>query len=512
MTGSVTGHVDCWLGVDIGTSACKVVAVDGDLTVVASKSADYPLYSPRPAWAEQDPAEWWDAVVTATRELTATLEGSHVVRAIGLCGQMHGLVALDRSGEVIRRAILWNDQRNSAEADQLVEDLGGSEALLELTNNNMLPCHTAGKLVWLRNHEPDAFERMRSWVNPKDYLRFKMTGGLVTDVSDASGTGMLDVRRRRWSTEVVDAVGLSGSAVPDLVESSDVTGALSADAAELLGLPAGIPVVGGGGDSVLQTTSMGVVDPGPMGVTIGTAGIVAAAADHCPVNPDGRLQVSCGNASDRWHVMGVALNAGGAWEWWRTSLAPLFGGTKPSHETLVDLTQRSVPGARGVRFLPYLHGERCPHTDPQARAGWMGVEASHDIADMTRAVLEGSLFNLREIRDLFDTAGLPTSDLRVSGGGSAHDAWLGPLADILGVPAQTVVGGEHGGAFGAALLAGIGDGAWDGLDTVVSAIGTATTRKPEDDAVRAYDAAYETFRSLYPALQDWYRAATVEQS
>jgi xylulokinase len=506
----VSPHRSCWLGIDIGTSACKVVALDEDLVVLASASAEYPLYSPRPAWSEQDPLEWWAAVVDATRQVAAAVEDSHVARGVGLCGQMHGLVALDAHGDVIRRAILWNDQRNSAESDQLVAALGGSQALLQLTNNGMLPCHTAGKLAWLRTHEPESFERMRAWVNPKDYLRYRMTGGVVTDVSDASGTGMLDVARRRWSTEVVDAVGLEHSGVPELVESSEVTGHLGAEVASELGLPAGIPVVGGGGDSVLQTTAMGVVDPGPLGVTIGTAGIVAAAADHCPVNPDGRLQVSCGNAADRWHVMGVALNAGGAWEWWRTSLAPLFGGTKPSHATLVELAQRSVPGARGARFVPYLLGERCPHTDPDARAGWMGLDVSHDVADLTRAVLEGSLFNMREIRDLFACAGLPTSDLRVSGGASAHDAWLGPLADILGAPARPVAGGEHGGAFGAALLAGIADGAWDGLDTVVSAIGAGAAREPDEANVAAYDSAYAGFRSLYPALQDWYGAAGLE--
>lgn len=501
----------CWLGIDIGTSACKVVAVDEDLAVVASGSAEYPLYSPRPAWVEQDPLEWWAGVVTATRQVAAAVEDTHAVRGVGLCGQMHGLVALDEHGEVIRRAMLWNDQRNSAESDQLVADLGGSQALLELTNNGMMACHTAGKLVWLRTHEPESFERMRAWVNPKDYLRFRMTGGIFTDVSDASGTGMLDVARRRWSSEVVDAVGLAASTVPDLVESSEVTGTLAAEVAAELGLPAGIPVVGGGGDSVLQTTSMGVVDPGPLGITIGTAGIVAAAADHCPVNPDGRLQVSCGNAPDRWHVMGVALNAGGAWEWWRTSLAPLFGGSKPSHATLVELAQRSVPGAQGARFLPYLLGERCPHTDPHARGGWMGLDVSHDVADMTRAVLEGSLFNLREIRDLFDAAGLPTSDVRVSGGASAHDAWLGPLADILGVPVRPVVGGEHGGAFGAALLAGIGDGVWDGLDTVAKAIGVAATREPDAANVVTYESAYASYHSLYPALREWYRAEIPEE-
>lgn len=496
---------DCWLGIDIGTSACKVVAVDENLTVVASGAADYRLYSPRPAWVEQDPLEWWAAVVSSTREVVAALEDSHQVRGVGLCGQMHGLVAIDRHGDVVRRAILWNDQRNSVESDQLVTALGGSQALLALTNNGMMPCHTAGKLLWLRAHEPENFSRMRAWMNPKDYARFRMTGGVVTDVSDASGTGMLDVAHRTWSGEVIDAVGLARSTVPDVVESTEPTGTLAEAVAAELNLPPGVPVFAGGGDSVLQTTSMGVIAPGPLGITIGTAGIVAAAADHCPVNPDGRLQVSCGNAPDRWHVMGVALNAGGAWEWWRGALAPLFGGTKPAHTTLVELAQQSVPGARGARFLPYLVGERCPHTDPHARAGWMGLEVSHDIADMTRAVLEGSLFNLREIRDLFQIAGLPTADLRVSGGASAHEAWLAPLADIMGATARTVVGGEHGGAFGAALLAGVGEGIWDGLETVAGAIGVAVARNPDPRLAEAYDQAFTNYQSLYPALQGWYR-------
>lgn len=493
----------CWLGVDIGTSACKVMAVDATHEIVATANADYPLYTPSPAWVEQDPHEWWTAVVTATRRVVESLGDPSLVRGIGLCGQMHGLVALDGRGNVLRRAILWNDQRNGKEAQVLVERVGGLDALLALTDNGMLPGFTAGKLLWLSEHEPDLFGRMSAFLNPKDYLRFRMTGTLTTDVSDASGTGMFDVRRRRWSEEVVEATGLPSRALPELVESDEVTGHLRTDVASELGLVPGTPVIGGGGDAVLQTSSMGIVKPGPVGVTIGTAGIVAAAADHCPDNPGGRLQVSCGNAADRWHVMGVALNLGGAWEWWRSALAPVYGGSRPGHEALVDLAQMSVPGARGVRFLPYLLGERCPVIDPAARAGWFGLDRGHDVVDMTRAVIEGGLYNLRQIRELFEEAGLTVEELRVSGGGSAHDTWLQPLADIFGTPVDTVSGGEQGGALGAALLAGVATGGWASLDEAVSGIRRTARREPDPANAAAYRAAYEDYCGLYPAIQGW---------
>ena len=502
----------CWLGVDVGTSACKVVAVDADLRVLTTASASYPLHHPRPAWVEQDPHDWWEGVVTATREVVAALGGGESVQGLGLCGQMHGLVALDAHDEVVRPALLWNDQRNGAECTWLVDQVGGAEALRALTENAMLPCFTAGKLVWLRHHEPESFARMRSWLNPKDFIRLRMTGEHVTDVSDASGTGMLDVRRRRWSEEVVAAAGLEPTGLPTVVESDAPAGVLHAEAARTLGLPVGLPVVGGGGDSVLQTTSQGVIDPGPLGVTLGTAGIVGAASAHCPENPGGRLQVSCGNAPDRWHVMGVALNAGGAWEWWRAALAPLLGGRRPDHDVLRGLLDRSEPGARGVHFLPYLSGERSPHLDPEARGGWLGLGMGHDVADMTRAVLEGALFTMQQIRELFAEAGLATDDVRVSGGASVHPVWLTTLAGVFDSPVRVVEGSEHGGAMGAALLAGIGGGAWEGLAAVLPQLRTTATWEPDPATRVAYRRAYDLHRALYPAAREWFaEAAAAEQ-
>jgi xylulokinase len=291
-------------------------------------------------------------------------------RGIGLSGQMHGSVFLGddppEEATPLRRALLWNDQRTAAECAEIEQAVGGRKKLISKVGNPALTGFTAPKVLWVRKHEPEVFERTRHVLLPKDYIRYRLTGDLITEVSDASGTGLLDVRRRTWSTRLLELAGIPADILPALVESEAVTGEVSISAAAEMGLRSGVPVVGGGGDSVLQTTAMGIVDAGILGITLGTAGIVAGATDRCPDNPGGLLQVSCGNAPNRWHVMGVALNAGGAWEWWRRALAPLRDGVVPPHEVLIQLAEESPPGARGARFLPYLLGERFPEVDPAA--------------------------------------------------------------------------------------------------------------------------------------------------
>jgi xylulokinase len=408
----VTGH---WLGVDLGTSGVKVVAVDDAGAVVETHTCSYPLQTPRPGWTEQRPDDWWDATLEAVRTVGARVGGQVV--GIGLSGQMHGMVALDRHGAVLRPAILWNDNRNAAECDLLLDRVGGLDGLLGLTNNAALPGYTIGKILWLREHEPEVFARLEVVLNPKDHLRWRLTGERVTDVSDASGFGALDVRHRRWSSDLMTALDLPGSMLPPVVESDAPAGRLTAEAAALTGLPVGTPVVAGGGDSVLQTTSMGIVSPGTLGITLGTAGILGAAVEHCPDNPQGRLQISCGNEAGRWHVMGVALSTGGALQWWTDALRALVPDA--SNATVTELATRSPVGARGVRFLPYLVGERAPHVDPDARATFVGLDLGHDLTDLSRAVLEGALLNLREIRDVMADAGVATDDVRVSGTCSA---------------------------------------------------------------------------------------------
>jgi xylulokinase len=488
----VTGH---WLGVDLGTSGVKVVAVDEAGAVVASHTCSYPLQTPRPGWTEQRPDDWWDATLEAVREVGARVDGQVV--GIGLSGQMHGMVALDAHGDVLRPAILWNDNRNAAECDLLLDRVGGLDGLLGLTNNASLPGYTIGKILWLRRHEPEVFARTEVVLNPKDHLRWRLTGERVTDVSDASGFGALDVRQRRWSSDLMAALELPESLLPPVVESDAPAGRLTPEAAALTGLPVGTPVVAGGGDSVLQTTSMGIVSPGTLGITLGTAGILGAAIEHCPDNAGGRLQISCGNEAGRWHVMGVALSTGGALQWWTDALRALVPDA--SNATVTELATRSPVGARGVRFLPYLVGERAPHVDPDARATFVGVDLGHDLTDLSRAVLEGALLNLREIRDIMADVGVATDDVRVSGGASAYPLWRQTLADVLGTPVHLVTNGEQGAAYGAALLAGVGGGRWSDLSEALGSVVVTDRVQPDPDAVAVHDAGYDDFRRIYPA-------------
>lgn len=489
----------CFIGIDLGTSACKALAIDGNGGVLARASAEYPLATPRPGWAEQAPADWQDGCDAAMGALVAELPPGSAVQAIGLSGQMHGLVALDRDDRVIRPAILWCDNRTGAQCDTLTARVGGLDALLGLTRNRMLPGFTGGKLLWLREHEPEALDRMRRFLLPKDALRLEMTGEYATDVSDASGTGLFDVRARAWSQPMLDAVGVSAQQVPAAFESHEITGRLRPQTAAQWGLQAGLPVVAGGGDSVIQTTSMGVIDPGVVGITLGTAGLVGASVASCPDNPGGLLQVSCGNAPGRWHVMGVTLNGGGAFHWWRDALSAL-PGTTPGFDALVALAQQVPCGAEGLLFLPYLMGERCPHVAPDGRGAWVGLTRAHDLRHMTRAVMEGVLLNTRSILDLVAASGVGWQSLRVSGGATASPAWLQMLADVTGQEVATVTGAAEGGAYGAALLAGVGSGAWRSLDEAAEAIRITGAVQPSAPAVAAYDRLHPIHASLHAAL------------
>ena len=312
--------------------------------------------------------------------------GRTQIRCIGLSGQMHGLVALDEGHRVLRPALLWNDQRNGAECAKITERAGGLEALLAATNNRMLIGYTGGKIVWMRENEPELFARMTCMLNPKDYLRLVLSGEVATEVSDASGTGLFDTRRRQWARELTERIGLDPALLPPCHESSVISARVSASAARLFGLPEGTPIAGGGGDSVIQTIGSGVIAPGELQTTIGTAGILAAALDRPVDNPDGRLQIFCNVAPEKWHCMGVSLNAGGAMSWLRETLWP---DDEPAFEAIVEEAAASPTGARGLLFLPYLYGERCPHPDPSARAAFIGLTARHGRPDMARSVMEG---------------------------------------------------------------------------------------------------------------------------
>ncbi len=500
------------LGIDLGTSACKVVAVDTHGQVAAKALAGYPLATPRPGWAEQAPEDWWAATELAIQRVLTLLPASRIIEGIGLSGQMHGLTALDADGRVLRPAILWCDQRAARQCDEITALAGGLAGLLEKVQNRMLPGFTAGKLLWMREKEPVRFARIGHMLNPKDYLRLRLTGEYLTDVSEASGTGLFDVRQRTWSTSMLDLLELPGSLLPGVVESTELTGRLRPKLASQWGLPAGIPVFGGGGDAVIQTTSMGVVDNGMLGVTLGTAGVVAGGARTCPT-PDGSLQISCGNAPGLWHVMGVSLNAGGTFEWLRQALAHVGPSLEAvSYERMVDLAREAPAGSAGLLFLPYLLGERCPHVSPRGRGSWVGLTAEHSGSHLVRSVMEGVLLNLRAIGELCQAAGLGCSELRVSGGATSEPFWLQLLADVTQREVVTVTAAAEGGAYGAVLAAGVGSGRWASLDEAIGSLDIASRHTPDTQLANLYRARYETFRSLHGALSQTFEQIGAEPS
>ncbi|MBP7002220.1 xylulokinase [Amaricoccus sp.] len=487
------------LGIDIGTSGCKALLIGTDGTAIAAETATYPLAQPRPGWTEQDPALWIEGARQAVAGALGKA-GPVEILCVGLSGQMHGLTPLDAGHRALRPAILWNDQRNGAECAGITEAAGGPEALRAITNNRMLVGYTGGKILWMRNHEPELFRRMAVALNPKDYLRLVLTGEVASEVSDASGTGLFDVRARRWAAGLAETVGIDPGLLPPVFESREITGRISAAGAALFGLPEGLPVAGGGGDSVIQTIGSGVIAPGELQTTIGTAGILAAALDAPEDNPDGRLQVFCNVAPDKWHCMGVSLNAGGALAWFRDAACRAASGEAPSFEAIAGEAGESPAGARGLLFLPYLNGERCPHPDPTARGAFAGLTARHDRGDMARSVMEGVVHAFGDMHALMRTMGIEGRIIKASGGGARSALWRQMQADFFGCDVVTTEGAAEGAAFGAALVAGLAVGVWPDAAAAAASCRPLTRETPDGAATALYARAHEIYRALYPAL------------
>ena len=485
------------LGLDISTTGAKALLIDEAGRVVASHTTPQPISTPKPLWSEQNPSEWWDGMAEAIRQaLAAANARGEDVACIGLTGQMHGLVLLDADGNVLRPSILWNDQRTQAQCDAMTERIG-FERLIQLTGNRALTGFTAPKILWVRENEPLVYAKVAHILLPKDYIRFKLTGDYAMDVSDASGTSLLDVANRTWSNEVVDALDIPRSWLPTLVEGPQITGGVSAEAAAATGLKAGTPVVGGGGDQAAGAVGVGAVQPGIIGLVVGTSGVVFAPLAQYAYEPDGRLHAFCHAVPGMWHFMGVMLSAAGSLQWFRDTLAP-----GQSFDALTAAAQDVPPGSEGLLFLPYLSGERTPHPDPLARGAFIGLTVRHTLAHMTRAVLEGVAFGLKDGFMLMESAGLPTGDMqvRVSGGGAKSPLWRQILADIIGAPLVSTSTTE-GAAYGAALLAAVGAGLYPDVPSACAAAiqtGEPTTpRQPE-----AYAGAYATYSPLYPTLKE----------
>jgi xylulokinase len=483
------------LGIDVSTTATKALLVDASGAVRATGVSEYGLSVPQPLWSEQDPALWWDGTILAIRAALATagVDGG-AVAAVGLTGQMHGAVLLDREDAVLRPAILWNDQRTGAECD-VIRHAVGAERLIEITGNDAITGFTAPKLVWVRDHEPDVWARIAHVLLPKDYVRLRLTAMHAMDKADGAGTLLFDLAARDWSPDVLAALGIDPAWMPPTFEGPEVTGTIREAAAAATGLRVGTPVVAGGGDQAANAVGVGAVDPGVVALSLGTSGVIFAATAAPLFEPHGRVHAFCHAVPGRWHMMSVMLSAAGSLRWYRDALAPGTG--------FGDLVAEAgdVPaGSLGLLFLPYLSGERSPYPDPLARGAFVGLTLRHERRHMTRAVLEGVAFGLRDGLDLMIDAGMaaPTT-IRASGGGTASPVWRGILADVLGAEIATVDTPE-GAAFGAALLATVGAGWYPSAAAAAAATVTATPAAvPGPDAGR-YAEIHALYRDLYPAL------------
>ena len=496
-----------FLGIDVGTGGTRAVLIDGDGAIAASAASEHAAFrAEQPGWAEQGPEDWWRAARQAIRDLLAQAgEGAAVrIGGVGLTGQMHGAVLLDKDGAVLRPALIWCDQRTGPQCDWLHRELG-REHLIELVANPALPNFTLTKLLWVREHQPAIYARIAHVLCPKDYVRFRLTGTYAMDVQEASGTLLLDVTNRRWSSEVARAAGVREDWLPQLWESPEVCAAVAGEAARATGLRAGTPVVAGAGDQGAGAVGMGILEPGSVSVTIGTSGVVFAATakpsldrgENWGGNGGGRLHTFCHAVPGRWHVMGVTQAAGLSLRWLRDTLEP--GG---SYDTLTSEAAKVMPGSDGLLWTPYLLGERTPHLDPDARAAFVGLTAAHTRGHLTRAVMEGVAYSLRDSFTLFAEMGVPVKGVRLGGGGARSALWRAIQAEVYGYVCD-VLAAEEGGAFGAALLAGVGGGGWPSVEAACAqSIQVAEQIVPDPAAIERYSQGYEGFRKVYPALKD----------
>jgi xylulokinase len=490
-----------FLGIDSSTTATKALLMRADGEVVGVASSEYTYEVPRPLWSEQHPDLWWQATTHSVRQVLADSQlDPGEIRGVGLTGQMHGLVLLDGEGEVLRPAILWNDQRTGAECDQ-IRALLGKERFIQITGNDALTGFTAPKVLWVKNQEPEIFARVGQILLPKDYVRFKLTGRYATDKAGGAGTVLFDVRQRDWSPEVVAALGIDPTWLPPTFEGTSVTGYLSTQAAEATGLAEGTPVVGGGGDQAAAAVGTGAVVEGIVSLSLGTSGVVFAAADRPIVEPEGRLHAFCHAVPGKWHLMGVMLSAAGSLRWYRDTLAPGV-----DFQTMLAPAAEVPPGSDGLLFLPYLTGERTPHPDPLARGAFVGLTVRHGQAHLTRAVLEGVAFGLRDGFELMQAAGLAEiTQVRITGGGAKSPLWRRILADVLDAELVTVNTTE-GAAYGAALLAATGRGAFADVESACAAVIQATGSTEPGPGRGVYQDLYPLYRDLYPALRATFNA------
>lgn len=493
------------MGIDIGTTGAKTLLINEEGKVIATNTQEYPLHTPRPNWAEQDPNDWWEGTINSIKNVLSEVGvGGEEIKGVGLSGQMHGSVFLDRNHNVLRPCILWCDQRTAKQCNYITEKIG-RERLIQLTCNPALTGFTAGKILWVRENEPQVYERTHKILLPKDYIRFKLTGEFATEVSDASGTLLFDVRKRRWSDEMLEELDIDRDFMPKCFESPVVSGKITDEVARITGLKSGTPVVGGGGDNAAAAVGSGIVRAGRVFSSLGTSGVVFAHSNQVEVDPSLRVHTFCHAVPGTWHVMGVMLAAGGSFRWFRDNLGTeeveqaREEGVDP-YEILTRKAAEAKPGCDGLIFLPYLSGERTPHANPNAKGVFFGLSLSHRKAHLIRAVLEGVTFGMRDSLEIIKGMGIPVEEVRALGGGARSSLWRQMQADIMNEDILTINVAE-GAGYGAAVLAGVGTKMYENVQEACDNLISTTSRtKPNKENVQLYEDYYRVFQQLYPPL------------
>lgn len=494
------------IGVDIGTSGTKTVLFDEMGNTIASALKEYPMYQPKVGWAEQDPEDWWNATWTTIKEvIDKSRVNAEDIKGVGLSGQMHGAVLLDKDDKLLRSSIIWCDQRSAKECDEITSIIG-ADRLIEITANPALTGFTASKVMWVKNNEPQIFEKVRKILLPKDYVRLKLTGEFATEVSDASGMQYMDIPKRQWSEEVTSKLGIEKSMLSKLYESPEVTGTITESVAKLTGLKQGTPVVGGAGDQAAGAVGNGIVRPGVLSSTIGTSGVVFAHSDTVSIDPKGRVHTFCHAVPGTWHIMGVTQGAGLSLKWFRDNFcmeemrtADLMG--IDPYVLMDQEADRADVGSNGLIYLPYLMGERTPHLDPDARGVFFGLSAKHTKGDMIRSILEGVVFSLRDCLDIIKDMGVEVEEIRASGGGGRSKIWRQMQADVFNGEITTINSSE-GPALGVAILAGVGAGVYDSVPQACQdVIEVKTTQKANNELHKRYEQFYDIYRNLYNSLK-----------
>jgi xylulokinase len=495
-----------FIGLDIGTTGAKSVLINETGSIIATATSEYPMFNPYPLWSEQNPEDWWNASIESLKEVMAkSAVGKNNIKGIGLTGQMHGLVLLDENYKVLRPCIMWNDQRTLKECEEITAKIG-FENLLNITGNAALPGFTAPKIIWVMKNEPHIFEKIKHILLPKDFVRFKLTGELAIDVSDASGTSLFDVAKRNWSNEILEKLKIEKSWMPKVFESFEIVGNVKKELSNEIGIAVDTPVVAGGGDQAAGGVGTGTVKDGITSVVLGTSGVVFAATEKFLIEPKGRVHSFCHSVPNKWHVMGVTLSAAGSFKWFKNVLGEYESEiakqqNKNVYDVLTELAGKAKPGSEGLLFLPYLSGERTPYPDPNAKGSFIGLTLRHDKNSIIRSVLEGVAYSLKDCLLLNEGLGLSLNQVRVSGGGAKSKLWRQILADVLNVELVTLTTTE-GAPYGAAILAAVGTGQYSNVEEACARmLKIESGTSPITDNVRIYSDYYEIYENLYPVLK-----------